>query len=107
MDNLGVSIKSCDEMLETLDIHVCNICVEFSTTILSAPSKRHKKKKMKLHQKIMLKKSKNVHIHKVDQCTKRNQEREYSRNRRYQVQDTKQRPPNPVLIRPYERLSPP
>jgi len=44
MDNLGVSIKSCDEMLETLDIHVCNICVEFSTTILSAPSKRHKKK---------------------------------------------------------------
>ena len=45
MVNLGVSIKSCNEMLETLDIHVCNICNEISQLRYEVPRKRQKKKR--------------------------------------------------------------
>lgn len=71
MDNLWISIKSC-EMLE-IDIHVCDVlnAMKFLDNDIKC---RQISKKNKFSENYV-KESKNVYVHKVD-LTLRNQERE-------------------------------
>lgn len=55
---------------------ICVECNEISQPRYEVPPSNVIKKKISTPSENYVKKSKNVYMHKVDQCTKRNQERE-------------------------------